>query len=185
MKSSSSKNITQYLAFLHWLQALSKVKLHAKHLKETDMRLALFEPDMPPNTGALMRLCACLGVGLDIIEPCGFPLDDVRLKRAAMDYINHLDYARHRSWEAFEAQIEKRRLVLLTTKAAIPYTDFAFQDDDILLVGRESAGVPDFVHERANARLIIPIQSNLRSLNVAMSAAIALSEALRQCPLRD
>lgn len=144
------------------------------------MRLALYQPDMPSNTGTMMRLCACLGVGLDIIEPCGFPLDDAKLKRAAMDYIDHLDYARHRSWEDFAAQLGARHLVLLTTKGAVPYTTFAFSRDDIILVGRESAGVPDDVHQRADARLIIPIQPPLRSLNVAISAAMALGEALRQ-----
>jgi len=144
------------------------------------MRLALYQPDMPSNTGTMMRLCACLGVGLDIIEPCGFPLDDAKLKRAAMDYIEHLDYARHRSWEDFAAQIGERRLVLLTTKGAVPYTSFVFSNDDTLMVGRESAGVPDNVHERADARLIIPIKPPLRSLNVAISAAMTLGEALRQ-----
>ena len=148
------------------------------------MRLALYQPDMPPNTGAMMRLCACLGVGLDIIEPCGFALDDAKVKRAAMDYIDHLAYARHRSWPDFVEQIGTRRLVLLTTKAAIPYTSFVFRPDDILMVGRESAGVPDDVHQRADARIIIPINPPLRSLNVAMSAAIALSEALRQQSLQ-
>ncbi|MDR3450034.1 MAG: tRNA (cytidine(34)-2'-O)-methyltransferase [Alphaproteobacteria bacterium] len=144
------------------------------------MRLALYQPDMPPNTGAMMRLCACLGVGLDIIEPCGFPLDDKRLKRAGMDYIDHLDYTRHRSWNDFAEQIGARRLVLLTTKGAEPYTGFAFRADDILMVGRESAGVPDDVHDRADARLLIPMQPPLRSLNVALSAAMALGEAVRQ-----
>ncbi len=129
-----------------------------------------------------MRLCACLGVGMDIIEPCGFPLDDTRLRRAAMDYIDHLDYTRHRSWEDFLAQTGTRRLVLLTTKGAVPYADFAYRTDDILMVGRESAGVPDDVHNRADARIVIPLRPPLRSLNVAISAAIALSEAIRQCP---
>lgn len=128
-----------------------------------------------------MRLCACLGVGLDIIEPCGFPLDDARLKRAAMDYIDHLQMARHRSWDDFLAQIGARRIVLLTTKGALTYTDFSFQDDDVVMVGRESAGVPDHVHARADARIVIPLRPPLRSLNVAMSAAMALGEARRQC----
>jgi tRNA (cytidine/uridine-2'-O-)-methyltransferase len=145
------------------------------------MRLALYQPDMPSNTGAMMRLCACFGVGLDIIEPCGFVMDDGKLRRAAMDYIDHLDMARHRSWPDFTAQIGPRRLILLTTKAAEPYTGFAFKADDIIMVGRESAGVPDDVHDRADTRLVIPVKSPLRSLNVAISAAIALSEALRQC----
>ncbi len=127
-----------------------------------------------------MRMCACLGVALDIIEPCGFPLDDARLRRAAMDYIDHLDYARHRSWSDFRDQLGARRLVLLTTKAAVPYTGFSFLDDDILMVGRESAGVPDDIHARADARIVIPMQPPMRSLNVAISAAMVVGEALRQ-----
>jgi len=129
-----------------------------------------------------MRLCACLGVGLDIVEPCGFPLDDAKLKRAGMDYIDHLDYVRHASWEHFKSQIGKHRLVLLTTKAAVAYTTFSFQHDDILIVGRESAGVPDDVHNRADARIVIPIKPPMRSLNVAISAAMALGEALIPIP---
>jgi len=144
------------------------------------MRLALFQPDMPPNTGTMMRLCACFGISMDIVEPCGFPLDDARLKRAAMDYIDHLDLTRHRSWEDFNAFCGSRRLVLLTTKGDTPYTSYSFHADDILLVGRESAGVPESVHKRADARLVIPIKPPLRSLNVAISAAIVLGEALRQ-----
>jgi tRNA (cytidine/uridine-2'-O-)-methyltransferase len=143
------------------------------------MRLALYQPDIPQNTGTMMRLCACLGIGLDIIEPCGFPLDDTKLKRAAMDYIDHLDYTRHRSWEDFLKQVGTSRLVLLTTKGATPYTQFSFRSDDILMVGRESAGVPQDVHARADARIVIPLKPPLRSLNVAISAAMALSEALR------
>ena len=130
-----------------------------------------------------MRMCACLGVGMDIIEPCGFPFDDAKIKRAAMDYIDHLAYSRHRSWDEFEVQIGARRLILLTTKAAQPYTDFVFRPDDVLLVGRESAGVPDTVHNRADARLLIPLQPPLRSLNVAISAAMVVGEALRQVGL--
>jgi len=147
------------------------------------MRLALYQPDMPPNTGAMMRLCACLGVAMDIIEPCGFVLDDAKVRRAAMDYIDHLDYTRHSSWQAFTEQLGAKRLVLLTTKAAIPYTDFVFASDDVVMVGRESAGVPEEVHARADARLLIPMAINMRSLNVAMSAAIVLSEGRRQLSL--
>ena len=142
--------------------------------------LALYQPDQPANTGAMMRLCACLGIGLDIIEPCGFVLDDRRLKRAAMDYIEHLSYRRHRSWDEFTAQLGARRLILLTTKAEMPYHRFAFRADDVLLAGRESAGVPDEVHARADSRIIIPMQNGMRSLNVSMAAAIVVSEALRQ-----
>jgi tRNA (cytidine/uridine-2'-O-)-methyltransferase len=144
------------------------------------MRLALYQPDMAPNTGTMMRLCACFGVGLDIIEPCGFVFDDRKLKRAAMDYTDHLDYARHASWDVFRGSLAPRRLVLLTTKADLPYHDFTFRADDVLMVGRESAGVPDDVHVAADARVIIPMRPEVRSLNVAISASIVLSEALRQ-----
>ncbi|MDX2028643.1 MAG: tRNA (cytidine(34)-2'-O)-methyltransferase [Alphaproteobacteria bacterium] len=147
---------------------------------QSGLRLALYQPDMAPNTGAMMRLCACFGVGLDIIEPCGFVLNDPRMRRAGMDYMEHVAYARHASWNDFTAQASGRRLVLLTTKAAMPYYDFKFRGDDILLVGQESAGVPDEIHSQVQARLVVPMQPGLRSLNVAMSAAIVLSEALRQ-----
>jgi len=146
----------------------------------TALRLALYQPDMPTNTGALLRLGACLGVGLDIIEPCGFIWDDKRLRRVAMDYIERVAFARHADWAAFRAASGARRLVLLTTKAAVPYTAFAFRGDDILLTGRESAGVPDDVHAACDARVVIPMAEGLRSLNVASAAAMALGEALRQ-----
>jgi tRNA (cytidine/uridine-2'-O-)-methyltransferase len=144
------------------------------------MRLALYQPDMAPNTGTMMRLCACLGVSLDIIEPCGFVFDDRKLKRAAMDYIDHLDYRRHASWDDFRQQAAPRRLILLTTKADLAYHRFSFQADDILMVGRESAGAPDDVHAAADARILIPMRPEARSLNVALSAAIVVAEALRQ-----
>jgi tRNA (cytidine/uridine-2'-O-)-methyltransferase len=144
------------------------------------MNLALYQPDMPQNTGAMMRLCACFGVALDIIEPCGFVFDDQKLRRVAMDYIDHLVWTRHMDWNAFRAARAPRRLVLLTTKGAMPYHRFAFRPDDVLLMGRESAGVPDAVHETADARLLIPMTPACRSLNVAQSAAIVLAEALRQ-----
>jgi len=148
------------------------------------LRLALYQPDMPPNTGAMMRLCACLGVAMDIIGPCGFPLDDARLRRAAMDYFDHLDLTKHKSWEAFLEQTGKRRLVLLTTKADKPYTDLAYRGDDILVVGRESAGVPEEVRKRADERVFIPMKEGMRSLNVAISAGMVLGEALRQKSLQ-
>jgi tRNA (cytidine/uridine-2'-O-)-methyltransferase len=144
------------------------------------MRLALYQPDQAPNTGAMMRLCACFGVEMDIIEPCGFPFDLRRFKRVAMDYIQHTKFTRHRSWQEFEAQLGGRRLVLLTTKADMPYHQFAFRNDDVLMVGRESAGVPVDVHQSADARIVIPMQKPARSLNIGMAAAIVLSEALRQ-----
>jgi tRNA (cytidine/uridine-2'-O-)-methyltransferase len=144
------------------------------------MRLALFQPDIPQNLGGSIRLIACLGVGLDVIEPCGFPLSDRALKRAAMDYAARAEVARHDSWAAFTAARTGRRLVLFTTRAAEPLHRFAFQPDDVLLFGRESAGVPEEVHAAADARLVIPIRPETRSLNVVTAAAIALGEALRQ-----
>ena len=143
------------------------------------MRLALYEPDIPQNTGALLRLGACLGVPLDIIEPCGFLLDDRRLRRAGMDYLASAEVARHSSWRAFQARNDSR-LILLTTKAEMRYTDFAFDASDTLLVGRESAGAPEAVHRAAAARLVIPMEPGLRSINVALAAAMVLGEALRQ-----
>jgi tRNA (cytidine/uridine-2'-O-)-methyltransferase len=144
------------------------------------MRLALYEPDIPQNTGALMRLCACLGVPLDIIEPCGFILSDKNLRRAGMDYIDQLEMTKHLNWEAFKAVAAGRRLVLMSTKASGSFLDFAFQPDDILIAGRESAGVPEDVHTACNARVLIPMQPGLRSLNVALASGIILGEALRQ-----
>jgi tRNA (cytidine/uridine-2'-O-)-methyltransferase len=144
------------------------------------MRLVLFQPDIPQNTGAMMRLAACLGVGLDLIEPCGFVLDDRRLRRAVMDYAGQLDLIRHPSWPAFDALRRPDRLVVLTTTAARPYTEFDFHAGDRILVGRESAGVSPEVHEAADARLLIPLHPPARSLNVALAAAMVLGEALRQ-----
>lgn len=145
------------------------------------MRLALYEPDIPQNAGSLMRLGACLGVGVDLIEPCGFVLSDRGLKRAGMDYLKSADIRRHQSWARFRDGLgPDQRLLLLTTRGDTPYTGFAFAPGDVLLVGRESAGVPDEVHARADARLIIPLLPGLRSLNVAQAAAMVLGEALRQ-----
>ncbi len=146
------------------------------------MRLALYEPDIPQNAGALLRLGACLGVGVDIIEPCGFVLSDRRLKRAGMDYLGAADFVRHESWARFLA-CRGGRLVLLTTRAPLPYHRFAFRADDTLLLGRETAGAPDAVHEAADARLRVPMRRGMRSLNVALAAAIVLGEALRQTGL--
>ncbi len=151
------------------------------------MRLALYEPDIPQNCGALIRLAACLGVGLDIIEPCGFLLDDKRLKRAGLDYHARAQLRRHRSWTEFQASRARPsagppagRLLLLTTAGDCPYTAFSFAADDVLLLGRESAGVPAAVHAAADARLVIPMRPDCRSLNVAQAAAMVLGEALRQ-----
>lgn len=147
------------------------------------MRLVLFQPDIPGNAGALLRLGACLGVAVDIIEPCGFVFSDAQMRRAGMDYLEQAAFVRHASWEAFLAQHRSGRLVLLTTKGALPYTDFAFAGDDSLVLGRESAGAPDFVHDRADARLRIPLKSGLRSINVAQAGAMVLGEAFRQTGL--
>lgn len=147
------------------------------------MRLALYEPDIPQNTGAMLRLAACLGVAVDIIEPCGFLLDDRRLRRVGMDYLDRVELVRHSSWQAYRraaAASRSGRLVLLTTVGETPYCRFDYHPDDTVLVGRESAGVPDEVHAAAAARVTIPMQSGLRSLNVALAAAMVLGEALRQ-----
>ena len=146
------------------------------------MRLALYQPDIPQNAGALMRLCACLGVAMDIIEPCGFLLSDRNFRRAGMDYLASLDLARHASWEEFRGEA-RGRLLLLTTKASTPYFSFSFAPSDTLLVGRESAGVPDQVHQAADGRLTIPMRVGMRSLNVAQAASMVLGEALRQTTL--
>lgn len=144
------------------------------------MRLALYQPDIPQNTGTLMRLCACLNVPLDIIEPCGFLLTDKNLSRASMDYKNHLDMTRHNSWDTFQQSHSGQRRVLLTTKSDQLYTGFAFQPDDILIAGRESAGVPDDVHNAVTERITIPMAAHTRSLNVAIACAMVLGEALKQ-----
>jgi tRNA (cytidine/uridine-2'-O-)-methyltransferase len=144
--------------------------------------LALYQPDIPQNAGTIMRLCACLGVEVHVIEPAGFDLSDRTLRRAGMDYLEHVRLMRHLSWQDFEEwrRRQGRRLVLLTTAATRPYADFAYGDADLLLLGRESAGVPEAVHEAADAQLVIPIAARLRSLNVATAAAMVLGEALRQ-----
>jgi len=144
--------------------------------------LALYQPDIPQNTGTLLRLAACLGIDLHLIEPAGFPLSDSALKRAGMDYLERARLTRHLSFETFEAwrRSEGRRLVLLTTKSAVPYTEFAFTHSDLLLMGRESSGVPDEVHAVADVRLTIPMVEGLRSINMAVSAGMAAGEALRQ-----
>jgi tRNA (cytidine/uridine-2'-O-)-methyltransferase len=145
------------------------------------LRLALFEPDIPQNTGALLRLAACFGVAVDLIEPCGFLLDDRRLKRAVLDYDALCDLKRHASWDAFLAEFAPpSRLVLMTTSGTVPLHRFAFAAQDTILLGRESAGAPAAVHNAAAARVAIPLRRAARSLNVALAGAIALFEALRQ-----
>lgn len=144
------------------------------------MRIVLYQPDIPQNAGALMRLAACMGVGLDIIEPCGFVLDDRRLKRAGMDYLDLLDRTVWPGWERYAAAEHAGRLLLLTTAGETGYTDFRFAPEDRLIVGRESAGAPAAVHHAADARLVVPMHHGARSLNVALAAAMVLGEALRQ-----
>jgi tRNA (cytidine/uridine-2'-O-)-methyltransferase len=146
------------------------------------MRLALYEPDIPQNTGTILRLAACLGVAVDVIGPTGFDMTDRTLRRAGLDYLAHVEIARHESFAHFDAArvLRASRLVLLTTHSTLAYTSFAFRADDTLLLGRESAGVPDTVHELADVRLRIPLRTGLRSLNIAVAAGMALGEALRQ-----
>jgi tRNA (cytidine/uridine-2'-O-)-methyltransferase len=146
------------------------------------MRLALYQPDIPQNTGAILRLAACFGLAVDVIEPCGFALDDRRLRRAGMDYLEQVEMQRHRSWDAYRSARAGNagRLILLTTKGAMPHIDCRFEAADSLLLGRESAGVPDEVHAAADLRIRIPMRAGLRSLNVAMAAAIVTGEAMRQ-----
>ncbi|MEP3277598.1 MAG: tRNA (cytidine(34)-2'-O)-methyltransferase [Stappiaceae bacterium] len=144
--------------------------------------IALYQPDIPQNTGTILRLGACMGVHVHIIEPCGFALSDHSLKRAGMDYVERSALEKHLNWDAFELWREtaKRRLIVLSTKAEVTYTDFSFDPNDLLLFGRESSGVPQYVHDRADVRLTIPMAPGLRSLNIAVSAGMALGEALRQ-----
>lgn len=146
------------------------------------LRIALYQPDIPGNTGTILRLAACLGLGVDIIEPAGFDISDRNLKRSGMDYLSAVSPVRHVNWQRFDdwRRGENRRLVLASTKAALPYARFEFHRNDILLFGRESAGVPDNVHETADARVLIPMVAGQRSINVAMSAAMIAGEALRQ-----
>ena len=144
------------------------------------MRLVLYQPDIPQNTGAIMRLGACLGFGVDIVEPCGFVLTDRRLRRAGMDYLDLLDWRRWSSWSAYRAEAHPGRLILLTTRGDVDYLDLSYQADDRLLFGRESAGVPAAVHAAADHRAIIPLRPGARSLNVALAAAMVAGEALRQ-----
>lgn len=143
------------------------------------MRLALYQPEIPQNAGAILRLGGCLGVGVDIIEPCGFFLDDRRLRRAGLDYLAIASLERHRDWPAFRAA-RPQRLVLLTTQAETSHLEVAFRPDDLLLLGRESAGVPQEVHAAADLRVKVPLVADARSLNVATAAALVLGEALRQ-----
>jgi len=146
------------------------------------MRLALYQPDIPQNTGTILRMAACLGIAVDIIEPCGFLLDDRRFRRSGLTYLELVNLICHASWKDFYGlqKKQKNRLILLTTKGDTSFYDFSFQPSDILLMGSETVGVPPAVHLAANTRLRIPMVKNVRSLNVAMAAAMAVCEALRQ-----
>jgi tRNA (cytidine/uridine-2'-O-)-methyltransferase len=146
------------------------------------MRIALYQPDIPQNTGTLLRFCACLNVEAHIIEPAGFPTSDRHFRRAGMDYLDQITIVRHDSWSKFEQWRKDAdcRVILLTTKGVTPYLEQRYQSTDVLLLGRESAGVPDEVAAAADARVVIPMQPGLRSLNVAMAAALVVGEALRQ-----
>ena len=146
------------------------------------MRIALYEPDIPQNAGTILRLAACLGVEAHIVEPAGFPTSDRAFRRAGMDYLDRVSIVRHASWTVFDAWRRSKglRLILFTTAATSSYLDHDYRPGDVLMFGRESAGVPDAVHQAADARLLIPMQPGLRSINVAMVAAMALGEAMRQ-----
>lgn len=143
------------------------------------MRIALFQPDIAANTGTIIRLGACMGVAVDIIEPCGFPYGDAAMRRAGLDYMPKAQVTRHDSWQAFRVTLQGR-IILASTKAQTPYTSFAFRPDDTLLMGQETAGVPDAVHAAADAAVLIPMQGSTRSLNVALAAGMILGEMLRQ-----
>ena len=147
-----------------------------------ELRVALYQPDIPGNTGTILRMAACLGFAVDLIEPAGFDISDRSLKRAGMDYLEQAALTRHPDWRHFEDwRLQAgRRIVLLSTTAVIPYTDYQFQENDILLFGRESSGVPDNVHDCVDARLLIPMMPGARSLNLAVSVAMTAGEALRQ-----
>jgi len=150
------------------------------NLMDEGLKIALFEPDIPQNTAAIIRTCACLGAKLEIIEPCGFLLSDKRFKRVAMDYLNEKDIKFYKSADDFFRHKENQRIILMTTKASISYTKFKFNDNDTILFGRESAGVPVNVHKLIKNKLKIPMKDNKRSLNIASSVAIILAESLKQ-----
>ncbi len=144
------------------------------------LSIALFQPDIPQNVGAMIRLCACMGTGLDIIEPASFPWDERKIKQSAMDYLSKINYTRHSSWQVFQDAKKERRVVLMSTKASQPYIDFAFRGDDILLAGSESSGVPENIHEAVDERIFIPMQAEIRSMNIVNATSMILGEALRQ-----
>jgi tRNA (cytidine/uridine-2'-O-)-methyltransferase len=174
-------------AFPKWILGYLRPRAGLEIRYFAAMRIALYEPDIPQNAGTILRLAACLGVEAHIIEPAGFPVTDRAFRRAGMDYLDQVSITRHPGWDDFDQWRKKMqdhgdgaRLILFTTRSAVSYLDHAYRRDDVLLFGRESAGVPDRVHEAADARLIIPIRPGLRSLNVAVTCAMALGEAMRQ-----
>jgi tRNA (cytidine/uridine-2'-O-)-methyltransferase len=146
------------------------------------MRIALYQPEIAGNLGTILRTCACLDVPVDIIEPCGFPFSDRSLKRAGMDYFEHVQYTRHADWDAFRETVngQDARIILLSSKADLPHHGFAYRKSDILLFGSEGSGVPQTIHDQCDGRITIPMKANMRSLNLAVSAGMALGEALRQ-----
>lgn len=149
--------------------------------QEKKLKIALYQPDIPQNLGAMMRLCACMGASLDIIEPCGFLWDTRKIRQSAMDYYDKITITRHNSWNDFiDLYQGKHRIILMSTKTETPYADFKFQQNDILLAGRESAGVPENVHESVNKRICIPMKHGLRSLNIVNATSMILGEAIRQ-----
>ncbi len=149
------------------------------------LEIALFHPDIPQNMGTIMRFCACMGLKLHIIEPCGFPVDDAKIRRAGMDYIDQLTYVRHSSWDVFlESLPAEKRLILMTTKASDDYTKTTYDKNDILIAGSESSGAPDYVHERANLRVKINMTGETRSLNIAIATAMIAGEAVRQVTIK-
>ena len=151
-----------------------------QNLTNLGPKIALFEPDIPQNTAAIIRTCACLGAKLEIIEPCGFLISDKRFKRVVMDYMDEKDINFYKSADIFFKSKKDQRIILMTTKASISYTNFKFEKNDTILFGRESAGVPEEIHKLLNNKLKIPMESNKRSLNLASSAAIILAECLKQ-----
>jgi tRNA (cytidine/uridine-2'-O-)-methyltransferase len=161
---------------------MAAIGVDAHGIYSPPMRLALYQPDIPQNTGTILRLAACLGVAVDVIGPTGFDMTDRALRRAGLDYLAHVGISRHQSFADFERAraLRASRLVLLTTHGVMPYTRFRFRHADTLLMGRESGGVPDAVHEAADARLRVPMRPGLRSLNVALVSAMVLGEAMRQ-----
>jgi len=162
--------------------ALTALQIRGQTPAKVRMRIALYQPDIPQNTGTILRLCACLGIEAHIIEPAGFPTSDRAFRRAGMDYLDAVAIVRHHSWRDFETwrRDGQLRLVLFTTSATTSYLDYRYETSDILLFGRESAGVPPELHAAADARLVIPMRGGLRSLNVAVAAAMAAGEAMRQ-----